>query len=155
MELLVLVDKLLRSLQCPMRRPQKPESLSAKYTQGWNNTRNSNACSAVTWASLVAQTVKNLPEMQETWVESLVWKDPLEEGMATPCSILVWRIPWTEEPGGLQSLGLHRVRHNWMTNTSTCLRHYLHVLCVLILNLSSWNKCGRLIPILETEAQQD
>ena len=56
--------------------------------------------------------VKNLPEIQETWVQSLVWEDPLEEGMATHSSILVWRIPWTEEPGGLQSLGLHRVRHD-------------------------------------------
>ena len=53
----------------------------------------------------VAQTVKNLPAMQETWVQSLGWEDPLEEGMATHSSILAWRI-WTEEPGGLQSRGL-------------------------------------------------
>ena len=84
--------------------------------------------------------------MQETWVQSLVWKDPLEEGMAIHSSILVWRIPWTDEPGGLQSLGLHRVRHNWMTNTHMCLRHCVHVLCVLILNLTSWNKCGHYKP---------
>ena len=58
------------------------------------------------WASLVAQTVKNLPAMWEIWVRSLGWGDPLEEGMATHSSILVWRIPWTEEPGGLQSMGL-------------------------------------------------
>ena len=57
-------------------------------------------------ASLVAQTVKNLPAMRETWVQSLVWEDPLEKGMATHSSILAWRIPWTEEPGGLQSMGL-------------------------------------------------
>ena len=57
-------------------------------------------------ASLVAQTVKNLPAMQETWVRSLGWEDPLEEGMATLSSILAWRIPWTEEPGGLLSMGL-------------------------------------------------
>ena len=56
------------------------------------------------WASLVAETVKNLPAMQETWVQSLGWEDPLEEGMATYSSILAWRIPWTEEPGGLQSM---------------------------------------------------
>ena len=68
------------------------------------------------WASLVAQTIKNPPAMPETWVQSLVWEslgwDPLEEGMATQSSILAWRIPWTEEPGGLQSMGSQRVGHN-------------------------------------------
>ena len=53
------------------------------------------------WASLVAQTVKNLPEKQETWIQSLGLEDPLEKGMATHSSILAWRSPWTEEPGGL------------------------------------------------------
>ena len=53
------------------------------------------------WASLVAQTVKNLPAMQETWFQSLGWEDPLEESTATHCSILAWRMPWTEEPGRL------------------------------------------------------
>ena len=53
------------------------------------------------WASLVAQMVKNLTAMQETWVQSLGQEDPLEEGTATHSSILAWRIPWTEEPGGL------------------------------------------------------
>jgi len=57
-------------------------------------------------ASLVAQMVKNLPAMWETWVRSLGREDPLERGMATHSSILAWRIPWTEEPGGLQSMGL-------------------------------------------------
>ena len=57
-------------------------------------------------ASLVAQMVKNLPAMWETWVGSLVWEDPLEEGMATHSSILAWRTPWMEEPGGPQSKGL-------------------------------------------------
>ena len=56
--------------------------------------------------SLVAQTVKNLPAMQETQVLSLGWEDPLEKDMATHASILVWRIPWTEEPGGLHYMGL-------------------------------------------------
>ena len=59
--------------------------------------------------------VKNLPaiqELQETGVQSLGWEDPLEEGMATHSSILVWEIPWTEEPGGLQSIGLQRIRHD-------------------------------------------
>ena len=57
-------------------------------------------------ASLVAQMVKNLPAMQETWVQSLGQEDPLEKGMATHSNILAWRIPWTEEPGRLQSIGL-------------------------------------------------
>jgi len=56
----------------------------------------------------VVQTVKNLSAWQETQVQSLDRKDPLEKGMATPSSILAWRIPWTEEPGGLQSMGLQR-----------------------------------------------
>ena len=56
--------------------------------------------------------VKNLPTVQETQVQSLGQKAPLEKGMATQTSILVWRIPWTEEPGGLQSIGLQRVRHD-------------------------------------------
>ena len=63
-------------------------------------------------ASLVAQVVKDLPAMQETWVQSLGQEDLLEEGMATHSSILAWRIPWTEEPGSLQSMGSHRVRHD-------------------------------------------
>ena len=58
------------------------------------------------WASLVVQTVKNPPAMQETWVQSLDQEDPLEKGMATHSSILAWRISWTEESGRLQSMGL-------------------------------------------------
>ena len=61
---------------------------------------------------MVAQAVKNLPVMQETWVRFLGWEDPLEKGMVTHSSIPAWRIPWTEEPGGLQSMGLQRVRHD-------------------------------------------
>ena len=53
------------------------------------------------WISLVAQIVKNLPAMQETWLWSMVWEDPLDNGMTTYSSIHSWRIPWTEEPGGL------------------------------------------------------
>ena len=56
--------------------------------------------------------------MQETWVLSLGREDPLEKGMATDSSILAWRIPWTEEPARLQSLGLQRVGHNWATNNN-------------------------------------
>ena len=63
-------------------------------------------------ASLVSQMVKNLPAMQETEVQSQGWEDSLEEEMATHSSILACRIPWTEEPGGLQSMGLQTVRHD-------------------------------------------
>ena len=61
---------------------------------------------------MVAQMVKNLPAVQETWVQSLGREDPLEKEMATHSSILAWRIPWTEEPRGLQSMGSQRVGHN-------------------------------------------
>ena len=60
----------------------------------------------------MAQTVKHLPAMQETWVRSLGQEDPLEKEMATHSSILSWEIPWIEEPGGLQSMGLQRVRYD-------------------------------------------
>ena len=62
--------------------------------------------------SLVAQTVKRLPTMWETWVRSLGWKDPLEKEMATHSSIFAWTVPWTEEPGGLQFIGLQRLGHD-------------------------------------------
>ena len=64
------------------------------------------------WASPVAQRLKRLPAMRETWVGFLGWEDPLEKEMATHSSILAWRIPWTEEPGGLQSTGSQRVGHD-------------------------------------------
>ena len=63
-------------------------------------------------ASLMTQTVKNPPAMRETWVQSLGWEDPLEEDMAAHSSILAWRIPWLEDPGGVQSMGSRRVRHD-------------------------------------------
>ena len=67
-------------------------------------------------ASLVAQIVKSLPAMQETWVQSLGWEDPLEKGTAIQSSIPAWRIPWTEEPGGgLQSMGSQKVGHDLAT----------------------------------------
>ena len=64
------------------------------------------------WVSLVAQIVKNPPAMQETWVQSLGWEDPLEKGMVAHVTIIAWRIPWIEEPGGLQSMELQRVGHD-------------------------------------------
>ena len=74
--------------------------------------------------------VKHVPAIQETWVQSLGWEDPLEKEVATHYSILAWRIPWTEEPGGLQSMGSQRVRHDWATNTHT------H-----ILGIRHWFRC--------------
>ena len=56
--------------------------------------------------------VKNLPAIRETWVQPLDWEESLEKGMATHSSILAWRVPWTEEPGGLQSMELQRVRYD-------------------------------------------
>ena len=67
---------------------------------------------------LVAQLVKNPPTMQDTWIQFLDLEDPLEEVTATHSNILAWRIPWMEEPGGLQSMGLQRVRHNWAISLS-------------------------------------
>ena len=69
-------------------------------------------------AALVAQTIKNLPAMQEPQVQSLGWEDLLEWGMATHSSILAWRIPWTEEPGRLQFMRSQRTGHNWGTKNS-------------------------------------
>ena len=64
------------------------------------------------FASLVAQRIKRLPAMQETWVQSLGQEDPLEKEMATHSSTLDWKIPWTEKPGEIQSMGLQRARHD-------------------------------------------
>ena len=78
--------------------------------------------------SLVAQMIKNLPAMQESQVRSQGQEDSLEKGMATHSNILTWRIPWTEEPGGIQSMGSQRVGQDWATNTrkGTCVRICLY-----------------------------
>ena len=70
----------------------------------------------------MAQWWKNLPVIQETWGWCLVWKDSLEEEMAPHSSVVSWRIPWTEEPGGLQPMGSQRVRHDWVASTFTLSR---------------------------------
>ena len=75
----------------------------------------------LTMSLLVAQTVKNPPAMQETWVLCLVWEDLLEKEMGIHSSILAWRIPWTEKPGGLQSMGSKRIGHDWVTNSELML----------------------------------
>ena len=75
------------------------------------------------WASLLAQTVNSPPAMQETQVGSLGWEDPLEKTMVTHSSVLAWRIPWTEEPGGLQSMGSQRVGLSDFYSL-TCMENY-------------------------------
>ena len=84
----------------------------------WCSLTDSHIQSALANPSLVAQRIKCLPAMRETWVWSLDRKDPLKKEMATHSSILAWRIPWTEEPGELQPMGSQRVRHDWATSLS-------------------------------------
>ena len=83
------------------------------------------------WGSQVTLVLKNLPanagSIRETWVWSLGWEDPLEEGMTTHSSVLAWRTPWTEKSGGLQSIGLHRVRHNWSDFAPVHTLHCVHL----------------------------
>ena len=74
----------------------------------------------------MAQMIKNLPEMQEIQVRSLGQEDPLKKEMATNSSILAWRFPWTEKPGGLQSMASQRVWHDWATNTFTFMNWMAH-----------------------------
>ena len=92
-------DPLVFHLQVPQREVRMSEVRKSKKTRLGPRSMN------IYWASLVAQTVKNLSAMQENQVRSLGWEDPLEEGMIRQSSILAWRISWTEEPGGLHSMG--------------------------------------------------
>ena len=92
------------------------------------------------WASLVAQLVTNLPAMQETLVQFLGLEDPLEKVMATHSSILAWRIPWTEEPGGLQSMGSQRVRTTAQVSTA---QHSTEPTTYQVLERQATNSLGR------------
>ena len=87
----------------------------------------------IIWPSLVAQTVKRLPTMRETWVRSLGQEDLLEKEMATHSSILAWKIPWMEEIGWLLSMGSQRVEHNWATSLSLSLC-VIYMLCIILLS---------------------
>ena len=75
---------------------------------------------------MVAQTVKNPPAMQDTWVWSVSQEDPLKKGMVTNSNIVAWKIPWTEGPGGLQPIGSRTVRLDWEANTSTFTKILYH-----------------------------
>ena len=101
-------------MKSPSRRlPPKASVLSAFQGPGPSQGTGPRSWSPLSVATpVVVQTVKNLPAMQETQVRSLGQEDPLEKGMATHSSLLAWRIPWTEEPGGLQSTGSQRVVHD-------------------------------------------
>ena len=101
--------KLLNSIACNREMVHDRKSQLMNQTSLSLILRN---CQTPPQPSLVAQAIKNLPVMWEAWVQSLGWEDPLEEEIATHSSILAWRIPWTEEPGGSQSVGSQRVRHN-------------------------------------------
>ena len=104
------------------------------------------------WASLVVQLVKNLPAVQETWVWSLGWEDPLEKEMATHSSTLAWRIPWTEEPGRPQSMGSQRVRHNCATMFMFMSTHVRKSLC----SQGIWSAIRHIIwPSAGVQPQQD
>ena len=94
------------------------------------------------WAPLVTQTVKSLPAMQDTQVQSLGQEDPLEKEMATHSNILAWRISWAEVPDGLQSMRWQRVRHNWETNTLIFFFFPLTLNCWPL--MPEWSLCIRL-----------
>ena len=94
------------------------------------------------WTSLVAQTVKCPPTMRETRVQSLGQEDPLEKEIATDSSTLAWKIPWTEDPGRLQSVGSQRVGHDWATSLHCTLPLYLCMSTLMVLVVKTTNTLG-------------
>ena len=94
------------------KRESLRERAKKRTVKSEHKTLGFRGCLYIWLASLVAQTVNNPPAMQETWVRSLDQEDSLEKGMATHLNILACKIPWTEEPEGLQSIGLQRVQHD-------------------------------------------
>ena len=117
---MVMLEKTLESpLDCKKIKPVNP-----KGNQPWIFI----VYVLFVWASPVAQRLKHLPVMWETQVRSLGREDPLEKEMATHSSILTWRIPWMEEPGRLQSMGLQRVGHDWATSLHFTSLHFMSCL---------------------------
>ena len=101
---------------------EEPGRLQSMGSQSRTQLKRFSTHVHIHWNSLVAQTVKSLPAVQETWVQSLGREDPLEKEMATHSSIFAWKTPWTEKPGRLQSMGSKRVRHDCATSLSH--KHY-------------------------------
>ena len=93
-------------------------ALCIRWANYWNYSFSINPSNEYSGLISLAQRLKCLPAMRETWIQSLGREDPLEKEMATHSSILAWRIPWMEEPGGLQSMGSQRVGHDWVTSLS-------------------------------------
>ena len=102
-------------------KPLPPDHIVIICLNLWSSLWLNHRSSLNLWVSLVAQSVKGLPTMQETQVQSLGQENPLEKEMATHSSTLAWKIPWTEEPHRLQCMGLQRVWHNWVTSLITLL----------------------------------
>ena len=101
----------------------------------------------ITRASLVAQMVKHLPTIRETQVRSLGREDPLEKEMATHSSILAWKIPWTEDPGRLQFMGLQKVRHDWATSLLLSMANYIDHLLMGLFSIFVSSSVKWLLPI--------
>ena len=102
---------------------EEPDRLQSKESESLTQLSNYR----LSLVALVAQMVKDLPAVQETWVWSLGLEDPLEKEMVTYSRILAWGIPWTEGPGRLQSMGSQRVRNDWATNTFTITFTYIQL----------------------------
>ena len=109
------------------KRTKPPRTEVLKQTQD-NSELESKVLLLSFLSSMVAQMAKHLPTMRETWVQSLGWEDLLEKEMATHSSILAWKIPWTEEPGRLQSMGSQRVGYDWATSLHRCRRIWFNLL---------------------------
>ena len=111
--------------------PPGPSSVSVRDIFTPSQLIEVSSLTSLTETSLVAQRVKNLPAMQETWVQSLGWDDSLEKGKATHSSIFAWEIPWAEEPSKLPSMGSQRIRHNLATKQQVEMKSVLPQKCTL------------------------
>ena len=138
----------------PLKKSSRREIILKEFS-GWNpqvysgnRSASNSACPGsvltrykyIIWGEMVAQMVKNLPAKQKIWARSLGWEDPLEKGMATHSNILAWRMPWTEEPGQLQSMGWQRVGHDWATNSGSRSRRICDCITWILLCLEDINK---------------
>ena len=106
------------------------------YTICYGNVYNLYVHTHIYMGFLGGSVVKNLPAKQEMQVRSLGQEEPLEEEMATHCSALAWKMPWTEEPGGLQSMGSQRIRYDLATKQQHIYVHLIHIYIILMYNLT-------------------